>query len=140
MHLPDDRIPLEEAAAAILDEHRRIRAVLDQLNGADDLSRRHVVELVRELVELLTAHFAREESASLLADHPVRFARFAKALEHLAVDHNDILNELRFLLENPPDSPSEDALRSVLEKLERHEAAEREILQRAYSEDLGGGS
>ncbi len=133
--MTDDRTP---AAAAILEEHRRIRSILSQLDGAGGMSRREL-ELIRGLVELLTAHFAREESASLVADHPGRFARFAKALERLAGDHEEILSELRRLLENPPDSPSDEALRRVLKKLERHEAAETEILQRAYSDDLGGG-
>ena len=125
------------ARAAILDEHARIRSILHRLE-ADDASYR-LPELIRELVELLTAHFAREESTTLVADRPDRFARFARALERLTADHEEILSGLRALLEHPPASPSDEALRRVLTKLARHEAAETEILQRAYSDDLGGG-
>ena len=125
------------ARAEILDEHERIRSTLGRLDAAEDAGR--LRELIRELVELLTAHFAREESVSLVADHPGRFARFAQALERLSADHEEILGGLRALLDHPPASPSDEALRRVLRKLERHEAAETEILQRAYSDDLGGG-
>ncbi len=134
MRLTEDRTLVR---AAILEEHERIRSILSRLHTGADAS--HLPELIRELVDLLTAHFAREESVSLVADHPGRFARFAKALERLSADHEEILNGLQTLLEHPPASPSDEALRRVLNKLERHEAAETEILQRAYADDLGGG-
>ena len=137
-----------EVNEAIRREHAELRALLGQMS--EILSARQVPleEVVRKLSSLrdqLDSHFRHEESEGFfeqIADHAPRLAGRIKGL---CSEHVNMLDDLDELLEQVMQGDGSDgwwqfiaaAFHDLSKRLMEHERVENELLQRAYTDDIG---
>lgn len=94
---------------------------------------------VETLGMLLEAHFSHEEASSMFTELPLDLPRFAKDIDRLKEEHLEMLTEIRTIQRGISAVGQEEMasrLQDLLCTLERHERFERELLQRAYTEDV----
>lgn len=94
---------------------------------------------VETLGMLLEAHFSHEESSAMFTELPLEFPRFTREIEMLKRQHIEMLAEIGAIQSGAADSGQEELvgrLQDLLVTLDRHERVERELLQRAYTEDI----
>ena len=134
------------------DQLNDLMAVLElELDGieagaiqAPDISR--LSSMMENFISTLSAHFEFETAHEIYAFIPYECPRFVKAVSSLIDEHESLLTELRRLYRKSLGPFTDDNLnatlfydiRAVLRQLRIHEIAEREILQRIYTEDIGG--
>lgn len=104
---------------------------------------RWVQDLSGQLTQLQRAlkdHFAAEEASDMYTPNHPEFGRFQRDLERLLAEHPTMLNTVqRLITEARPKTASAlvaDTL-GLVAMLKAHEAAENEILQAAYGDDIG---
>jgi len=144
----------EQRAALVRDQHERLHqiawslsrtletAALDPRGTAPEAAR----ALLSELDERLATHFAYEEECGVLALALEAAPRFTREAESLFREHRMFahwVSEIRAQAEAAPARVEpwlavREAFAGLRARLSAHERSEGEILQRAYSEDLGG--
>lgn len=143
---------------AILDEHRELRQQSAELAGfleqerpeaGSDEAHAWAEDLGRRLVALhdkLSIHFREEETGGLFQDLAATFPQTAGPVKELEGQHRLLLRELRAILpealrfaEARPDAGPglRRRTQALLQRLSEHEAAETDLIQRLYLEDLG---
>lgn len=128
----------------IQDEHKRINHALDQIEALlrmqGGLASDRLQNAVKELTELLKRHFAFEERSPLYLEVPLDFPRFAPRLQELDQEHKTFIGELDHLstLIHQKHESVFIKFHSLLRRLKAHEQSEREILQLAFNQDIGG--
>ena len=141
-----------------LEEHRELRALaedLRQLCEQDPADARGpgvagwADELVRRLQEFggkVRHHFQEEEASGLLQDILRTHPNLSRSVEALEGDHESILAGLVSALaaaevaSDDPQGKAPDArppTLSVLDRIQRHEQAETDMILRTMNEDLG---
>ncbi len=101
-----------------------------------------LADLNRELAE----HFALEERDGYFAEVKSAAPRFDRHLQKLQQEHVRLLERARELLELAGKAVSAprrwdavaEGLRDLLTRVDAHEQAENELIQAAFSNDLGG--
>jgi len=143
----------------VIEEHRELRRMIEDLRRylekphtqvADGTAHVWASVLAEQLVKLhdkLFLHFREEEQAGVLDDLAREFPRAGNAVERLRGEHVEVLGEVREILgaaltcseERPlPGLSVSGRAMSLLERLERHERKETELIERLYCEELGG--
>lgn len=139
-----ERKTAEAARREIAQEHRQIRALVEELETTSGLGA--LLPLLADLRGLLVTHFAREEAPDGL--HRVvdgAAPRLSTSVQLLFDEHRQMLAALDGIEERGRaclEGPVAEVRRSVLElcrQLHEHEAAETELLAGALYEDIGGG-
>ena len=147
-------------ASHLLDEHRKLRAVLGTTrefleNPRPDPGetgyRRWAAAMSKRLVDLsdgLGQHFREEESCGVFQDLARRYPRSSDRVEHLQDQHESLLGDLRELMsevtEYSTGIASDDPrlrrkLVDVLNRVDAHEHGETELIQRMLYNDIGEG-
>jgi hypothetical protein len=141
---PPKAEPAQSAEDKVVEQHRRIRGLLNQLDTTTDL--RLMVPLLQELRILLDEHFEQEEAADgfpqMIADPAPHHAR---ALEELFEEHktllanlDDVIEKALFCLEGPLANVRR-SVTALCEQLRAHEETETELLTDTVYTDLGIG-
>jgi hypothetical protein len=135
----------DEAQAArqrIHDEHRQLKALLETVSSARDLTT--LVPLLVELRPLLGSHFAHEEAADGLREavtgpHP----RLDERVDAILAEHRTFLDDLGDILERSREVQNVTIPNLLLDvadltrRLHDHEIRETELLTDAMYTDLG---
>lgn len=142
----------EPAHLALLDAHTEVERQLDQLScwkmQLCELGQPRFGEMgmrLREIRQLLTAHFAAEEEGGYLAPALSAAPQFTRRAEGLQHQHREFLRDLDEMVVRLTASPAQfpawsDACREfdeLLARLRVHEHAENEIVQSAFELDTG---
>jgi len=97
-----------------------------------------------QVTTLLAQYFAVEERSSLFGEFGRRFPRFFQRLQELRHEHLQILAMLEELRTDCLDTVADVAhgaltqrTHTIINMLRRHEREESEILQAAYTDDIG---
>ncbi|QDT00232.1 hemerythrin domain-containing protein [Adhaeretor mobilis] len=109
--------------------------------------KRELEDLLSKLRDLLELHFEIEERGSYLAELVGSEPRYESQVEVLLAEHRALLEELeklRLLVRSGVESTalsirSEDDFHKFVSRLLNHEHVERQLLQRAFSDDIGTG-
>lgn len=129
---------------AVLAEHRALREILARMREAEKRE-----DLVARLLEFRSAtrqHFDGEEAPGGFYENVILSApRHQAALEDLREEHGRFLMEAERLTLTARECPDEELdrlrtdVRSLVERLDDHEARENEILLEVMNTDLGAG-
>lgn len=103
-----------------------------------------VANLLGTFQERVLAHFDDEEAAGLLPEIAEHLPQCTEVINRLAAEHAELRQQLEELVRLVGDAPLttecwnrlEKDFRTVHDRLMHHEAAENELLQRAYDDDL----
>ena len=107
-----------------------------------------LAERLMKFHDRLFRHFRYEESSGMFEELVREYPHTAHVVDALGKDHDRILGSLRALLTScmtyaEGKQPENPQLRrwtaSVMEQLSEHEQQETEMMQRAYTEDIGAG-
>lgn len=134
---------LRKSESRITEDHLRIRALLDGLRKIGDP---HVlIPLLRELRESLDDHFTIEEGDDGLQEIASEYAPSRVAqVEELLAEHGTLLTDIDALIRqcnhciSGPLAEIRTSLHAFFEKVQRHDAAESEILTEALLKALSG--
>lgn len=142
----------------ILEEHRELqrqcaelRAFLEAARPEPGTDEAHawaegLGQRLLALHDNLSTHFREEEIAGLFQDLTARFPQSTFQVQELEGQHRHLLRELRSILPEalrfaearPEAGPGlRRRTQELLDRLSEHEAAETELIQRLYLEDLG---
>jgi hypothetical protein len=141
-------------------EHRQLEESIASLRGFLEAPRPEIGEkgwrrwsakLSRDLVELhhlLIRHFRFEESGGMMTDLSRKHPRATRWVEDLADEHDVMLQQIRGITQAvmsygeglQPENPALRRRLTVLfDRLQRHDRAETELIQRMEYEELGSG-
>ena len=139
----------------VLREHRELMELITSLQEkaarySDDAERwsEELGEILMPLRTTLHRHFTAEEEGPFAKDFPEAFPHLAGKLEDLMGEHRDLMDRIDHLLREVNES-SERAGKAEVQRIRKdvhafieairvHEAAENNLLQDAYLEDIGG--
>jgi len=151
---------VDELFRRVLDEHRELRALGGELSEFLERPRPEVgqngahtwaASLARMLVtfhDKVFRHFRDEEDSGCLDELVAAKPRAARAVDALREEHGRLLADLRSALDSammyseskPPECLTlRRATRSILERFDRHEHEETELIQSLLCDDLGLG-
>ena len=130
-------------------EHQELRDLLARIHRTlanDQSSVEEVTKLLRTLCDDLRAHFRNEEEQgffSQITDHAPRLTSHA---DSLCGEHLEMLLDAEALAKQSEMGDGTDrwrqalseAFHSLSKQLMHHESEENQLLQQAYSEDIGG--
>ena len=143
----------------VVEEHRELQRMIQELRGylerpqaqlTDATSHVWASVLAQQLVQLhdrLFVNFREEEQAGILDELAREFPRASRAVDRLRDEHGEVLVEVREILgaamtcaeDKPPPGPSVTGrAMGLLDRLDRHERKETDLIERLYCEDLGG--
>lgn len=140
----------DQYATQVSQEHKLMRALLDQTQKAvhaPDTSPAELRRLVLEVVHRVCGHFWHEEKGGYMRPALEVAPHLAHQAEQLRAEHAkllDQLEELRRLVEVPQKlelvkSRLPDLFESFLAKYRTHEAAEDALMQEAFQCDISQG-
>ncbi len=148
----------ETSAEKVIREHHEIKDLLGEMRTFLEDSRPQLgarghhtwaASLSKQLVQLhdkMHLHFRYEESSGLLDELKLQHPNASSRIEVLENEHEDILREIRRLtaasLKYAENKPPKDVrlrkrLTSVLDRLDGHERAETELIQRLVYREVG---
>ncbi len=133
---------------AIRKEHDELRALLGEIGQILSARQVPLEEVLRKLSLLrnqLETHFQHEEAEGFfeqIADHA---PRLAGRINNLCTEHVSMLEEIDGLMEQAMQGDGSDgwwqfiaaAFHDLSKRLMEHERVENELLQRAYTDDIG---
>lgn len=130
----------------LLREHRKLMTLvreLSELAGDRPADPEAWLETVRGLLgtlrPALSEHFQEEEHGPFARDFPSDFPHLAGRLDEILGQHGGLLSAVDAMMDGSLGAEaSRGALRSFVEDLRRHEAAENDLLHAAYMQDTGG--
>lgn len=142
------KTPLPIPCGQLLQEHAAVCELLTTLYRA--FAERHepahrLISLLSALKERVEAHLQDEETSDMFGDLRRRAPHRSDYIERLEAEHAEMRDKLRGLLKlvetSTLDSATWDAaehqFRDFSNQLTHHEAAENDLVQRVYDEDLG---
>ena len=132
----------------IRQQHEQLRDLAHSISQALGVRQLPPDEIVRQLSVLrdgLESHFRNEETAGFLEQIAEHAPRLAGRTARLCAEHLEILSETNNLLEQVMQGDGsegwwcfiEAAFHDFRKRLMEHEREENELLQRAYSDDIG---
>lgn len=151
-------VMMQSSAARVLEEHRELRQRVAELrhfleDPRPDLGARGshtwAAGLSQQLVSLhdqLFRHFRFEDTGGLVEEISFRHPRALNAIQELCGDHPKMLRKLRSLTVWALDysegrRPEDPALRRqvslLLDRLQKHEREETDLIERLEFEDIG---
>jgi len=141
------QLPTDNAAQQIADDHRSLRASLEEVARAlrEPHAPGEAALLVRGLAEHLEQHFRREEEGGYFKDVACRAPQLARLAAGLELEHPLLLKRLRAIggqLECEAD-PLGSRPRLVEEFAEftqaiiSHEQDEQQLIQQTFNDELG---
>ncbi len=144
----------------MLDEHDELRETLSEVRdflvaprpdpGAEGFHR-WATAMSKQLIDLydgLFRHFRSEEDCGVFTDLMRRYPRSSQRVESLRAEHAVLLDDLRELMKEVMEYSAGIAveepqirrkLENIMQRLDAHESAETELMQRMLYNDLGGG-
>jgi len=133
---------------AICNEHKQLRALLSEMGQILATRQVPLDTVVRKLSLLrdqLESHFRHEESEGFFDQISDHAPRLAGRITHLCVEHIDMLGELDSLLGQAMQGDGSEgwwcymgaSFQDLSRRLLEHEREENELLQRAYTDDIG---
>ena len=143
----------------VVEEHCELRRMIEELRcylekpqpqtavGVSHMWNSVLAERLVKLHDKLFLHFREEEQAGILDELAREFPRASHAVELLRDEHGVVLGEVREILgaamscaeERPPAGFSVSGrTMSLLERLDRHERKETDLIERLFCEELGG--
>lgn len=144
----------------MLEEHRELRDTLSEAREFLDIPRpepgtegfhRWATAMSKQLIDLydgLFRHFRSEEDCGVFTDLMRRYPRSSERVEGLRGEHTVLLEDLRELMKEVMKYSAGIAveepkirrkLENIMKRLDAHESAETELMQRMLYNDLGGG-
>jgi hypothetical protein len=135
-------------AADIAQDHRVLEMALRDVERAlnrHDRARGLVEHQLRNLTELIEAHFAREEAGGYMGEALTRAPRLGGTAERLLAEHVDLLDDaqkLHMLARAGVESMAwwrqiEADFTHLKARLLAHEHAENKLLNEAFNRDIG---
>lgn len=123
-------------------EHQELRQLIDSISerfNTDSAGSEALSGLLGELAQRLAAHFATEEHDSgLYAQILDVDARFGPTIKQLSAEHVLLLKEAQDLASNAIDwERCKKLFKQLREALEKHESCENQLIQQAYTDDIG---
>lgn len=126
---------------AINEEHQRLQKSLKALAGAKDAEAASVQ--LGPLVQLLTAHFAREEAQGgfyeIIRNRSPQYAHALESLGHEHVELRERAGELARELEGGDFDANRAKIKDLVRRIQRHESRENQLLSDSVLLDLGSG-
>lgn len=147
----------QSTAARVQDEHESLKGTMAEIRSEiksalpdEDFGEWKLgfIWRLRDFQNMLVKHFDLEEDGGFMQDLVSISPGCASRVDALKQEHDDIiprLNELTERLKRIAASNDEELGRvaedvlSLFDLLERHEAAERELIQDVYFQDIGVG-
>lgn len=147
----------KQLASRVQEEHERLEGLILEIReeiGRPVNSERFAdwrlefVWKIRDFQNELTKHFDLEEDGGFMADVMKRAPRFSPRVVILEAEHfeacrrlDDIISELKLLTkyDNTRWDEVSDDIMALFDLLERHEAAERDLILEVYFQDIGVG-
>jgi len=147
-------------AQQVLDEHRELREKVAELQEflkrprpepGESGAHTWAAALSRRLVKLhdeLVRHFRFEDEGGMAEDIARRHPRAANAIDEIVGEHPALLRRVRRLMNvtltysegrRPEDPSLRRRVAELLDRLERHERAETEMIHRLACDDIGIG-
>ena len=132
----------------VTDQHVHLRNLLEDISrclGRRDKSRAEVLECLRRLQEELREHFEHEEAGGYFHEVIEIAPRFKPRLDALLAQHPDLKHRLDQLQRTAEREPVDDdwwhavteEFALFYDELDQHERGETEMLQDAYTRDVG---
>jgi hypothetical protein len=144
----------------MLEEHHELRETLGEVRNflgtprpdpGTDGFHRWATAMSKQLIDLydgLFRHFRSEEDCGVFTDLMRRYPRSSQRVENLRAEHAVLLEDLRELMTQVMEYSAGIArekpqirrkLEGIMQRLDAHEGAETELMQRMLYNDLGGG-
>lgn len=131
-------------------EHEELAELLDAIRGAlssAERERNQIEGLVERLSTAVALHFEHEESGGYLQEALDRAPRFTGQADSLRLQHDGLREEiekLRMLLHSGVESAAwwtriDSDFQRFASQLLQHEHAENQLLQQAFTDDIGTG-
>ncbi len=143
----DPHSPEFQTYGKILEDHRALKALLQQIDDAltgKTAPIAEVSDLLARLGDHLVKHFALEEHGGYFAEALLRAPQLVAKANELLAQHPKMSTQARDLVDLSPVQDSDrwwqetrqrfDAFKTELLKHERHED---QLLQEAYTQDIG---
>ena len=142
--------PSHELFEEMQREHEELRALLGNLHKvlAERLDKvQRVAELLASLVDHVETHFEEEEVAGFFDQIVDRAPRLSDNIERLRHEHQQLLGAVRQLNQVASQGNGsadwwqqlEQAFHQFSTELMHHESAENDLLQQAFTDDIGTG-
>ncbi len=134
---------VQPAHERVIDDHRKIKALIDQLEHTSDL--RLLVPSLQELELLLVEHFEEEEAPDGFPQILETAPHHARTLERLFEEHKKILVTLQDITANAlaclngPLAAVRQDVATLCGTLRTHESKETELLTDSVYQDIGSG-
>jgi iron-sulfur cluster repair protein YtfE (RIC family) len=146
--MADPSIPSPEVQERIRKEHDRLRDLLGLISREMASHRGSPANLARQLGSLreqLHAHFVEEEDHGFFEQIANQAPRFIAETEKLSGEHVDMLEKVDKIVGEAEGGDGSDpwweglvkAFHDLSRELMQHEHEENELLQKAYSVDIG---
>jgi iron-sulfur cluster repair protein YtfE (RIC family) len=150
--------PTETWIQQVMEEHRQLKELLAELRAfleqprpeiGEDGAHPWAAELSKKLVSLhdeLFRHFRYEEEGGMVEELSRNHPEQSRKIDEVVDEHPQILAEVRQLMAatlaysvgQQPDDPSlRRRIIALLERLDRHERAETELIQSVEYQDVG---
>ncbi len=133
---------------AIRKEHDELRTMLGevgQILAARQVSIEDVVRKLSSLRDQLETHFRHEEAEGFFEQIADQAPRLARRVNNLCTEHVEMLAEIDGLMEQAMQGDGSEGwwryigaeFHGLSKRLMEHEREENELLQRAYTDDIG---
>ena len=136
-----------ESVQQLFDEHQHLRDLLESVRAsvAAPQSSAAVSEMIGELAGQVTEHFRQEEAGGYFTDVIQHAPRLASRVASLQKQHSLLADQLERLRQQaartPPGGDAWQDLTGSFEQFcvtfNKHELAENQLLQQAYTDDIG---
>ncbi len=142
----DPHSPEFQTYGKILEDHRALKALLQQIDDAltgKTAPIAEVSDLLARLGDHLVKHFALEEHGGYFAEALLRAPQLVAKANELLAQHPKMSTQARDLVDLSPVQDSdrwwqETRQRSTLQdRATKHERHEDQLLQEAYTQDIG---
>ncbi len=134
--------PTAKTTSQIEQEHAELRSLIGSIEHAlDAATPEEAAQPIARFTTVLASHFGTEEAAEGFYEQVAsRDVRFDVPIHDLRVEHAEMLKQAEHLA-SLSSAGNWDAARSTFmslsQTLHAHESKENELMQQAYSEDIG---
>jgi hemerythrin len=140
----------EDIYRKALEEHQAINQTIDRLKTSihcEDgrTSQKELLAIVSELRGLLQSHFATEEDGGFMAPVLEERPQAETTINALKKEHEEILDEIDSIEQTLASQSASaekmegvcETIKNLIEQLQHHERTEDELIQTAYTQDIG---